>query len=218
MIPDQHARKLLRTFALNELDESDMDLLTLKLQTIAPMLLPIVKTAIVNHKTSCFCCKHEWKELLRSMSTGSPICASIHPSDRSAQLITKMIQEDEDITKDATIMKDLQEEIPVLFELIRSLHTYPRKLLSPLLQSLLDKSLAPFTTQPYPYTKLPSSATTVCDEQSLSFFPTLPSVRCRPVYSADKKCKQQICTKRRSKHPSLLPGVFTIFCEHGNQT
>ena len=51
-------------------------------------------------------------------------------SDISAQLITKMIQEDEDITKDATIMKDLQEEIPVLFELITSLHTYPRKLLS----------------------------------------------------------------------------------------
>lgn len=47
------------------------------------------------------------------------------------------------------------------------------------------------------------------------FFPCLPKIRTRGVYEADRKSKQLICTKRTSKHPSLLPGVFTIYCEHG---
>ena len=27
-----------------------------------------------------------------------------------------------------------------------------------------------------------------------------------------------MCTKHSSKHPSLLPGVFTVFCQHGTKS
>lgn len=63
-------------------------------------------------------------------------------------LITSMIKDNVDITKDAEKMKLLQE-VPVLFELIRSLCYYPHSLLSPVLETMLEKSYAPFTAVEY---------------------------------------------------------------------
>ena len=132
---------------------------------------------------------------------------------RASTLISSMIK-DADITKDVEKMKVLQQEIPVIFELVRSLCYYPHTLLSPLLQVLLDKSIAPFTDCNQ-FQNARDDKDTIFDGNDLSFFPCLPRIRSRGIYDADKKCRQQICTKRTSKHPSLLPGIFTVFCEHG---
>ena len=49
------------------------------------------------------------------------------------------------------------------------------------------------------------------------FSPSLPRIRNRRHYVADvgKKSKVQLCTKRYTGHPSLTPGIFTLFCPHG---
>lgn len=49
----------------------------------------------------------------------------------------------------------------------------------------------------------------------LAYYPTIPKVQ---LSKADQKASGHghECTKHSSKHPSLLPGVFTIFCQHGN--
>ncbi|XP_041922771.1 uncharacterized protein LOC121686464 [Alosa sapidissima] len=52
-------------------------------------------------------------------------------------------------------------------------------------------------------------------EASLSFFPSLPVIRQRGHYLADSKQSKPACHKNASGHPSLLPGVFLIHCEHG---
>ena len=44
-------------------------------------------------------------------------------------------------------MLTLQEEIPVLFQLIRSLGYYPLNILAPLIEGLWEKSNAPFISQ-----------------------------------------------------------------------
>ena len=49
----------------------------------------------------------------------------------------------------------------------------------------------------------------------LSFFPKLPPVRGRKDYVADGNKDTKTCNKYSHGHPSLLPGVFTMFCQHG---
>ena len=53
------------------------------------------------------------------------------------------------------------------------------------------------------------------DEDTLSFFPSLPKLRRRRCYAADVDVKDTFCTKVYRGHPSLMPGLFTLLCPHG---
>ncbi|CAG2219533.1 unnamed protein product [Mytilus edulis] len=56
------------------------------------------------------------------------------------------------------------------------------------------------------------------EEDGLSYFPSLQKVRRRGQFISDKKrprMKDDVCSKLSKGHPSLLPGVFTLFCPHG---
>ena len=62
----------------------------------------------------------------------------------------------------------------------------------------------------------------LCDakdkESEMGFFPSLPVKRSRGKFVMDRKpIKKEDgeCKKKAAGHPSLLPGIFTIFCEHG---
>ena len=81
---------------------------------------------------------------MKSLASTSPVCALLHPSDSDASLVCSM--REKDITKDAVLMQRLQQEIPIIFGLVRSLAYYPLKILSPLLKELWTKANAPFCT------------------------------------------------------------------------
>ena len=53
-----------------------------------------------------------------------------------------------------------------------------------------------------------------CDDDSFGYFPQLPRLRNRKNYVADRS-HSSVCNKKSSRHPSLLPGIFTLYCEHG---
>lgn len=118
-----------------------------------------------------------------------------------------------DITSDPINLKVLQEEIPVVFELIRALGYFSKEILCPVLNELLKVANASFSSYGNDggHTQDPIQSST----SQLACFPVLPRIRSRGDYQSDKKASGPICTKRRSKHPSLLPGIFTIFCQHG---
>lgn len=108
------------------------------------------------------------------------------------------------------MLKLVQETIPVFLDLLSPPGHFLRRVMAPVLLELKKKALAPFTTQ------LQSTDTTMAQEDELlSFFPSLPRMRHRRYYEADVERKQQLCTKKYSKHPSLTPGIFTLFCPHG---
>ena len=52
---------------------------------------------------------------------------------------------------------------------------------------------------------------------NFSYFPSLPQLHGNAVYQIDK-CRtttgSDVCNKRISKHPTLTPGIFTIYCPH----
>lgn len=166
-------------------------------------------------KSYIYKCPREWATLMKSLASTSPTCTLLHPSNSVASLVCSM--REIDVTKDVVLMQRLQQEIPVIFRLVRSLAYYPLKTLSPLSKDLWTKANAPFCT--VDCLDKPEDATVVnCESgvsSDLSYFPGLPKVRSQGVYIGDKKLSDIICTKRSSRHPALLPGIFTLFCEHG---
>lgn len=151
-----------------------------------------------------------WCGLIAALATPSPVCALVHPSDKIFHLLERM--KSENITVDPVAMQTLQQEIPVLFELLRLLKYVPTKVLSPLIAALIEKSAAPFSSDSN------HSVTSVCAAkmEPLSFFPQLPSIRSRGTYTADRtNTTKKICAKHHHGHPTLLPGIFTLFCQHG---
>lgn len=112
------------------------------------------------------------------------------------------------------LMSQLQKTFPVLFDLLLSVENYPHNLMLSVLQEIVKKSTKPFNNEDE--SEIPVERDEdVCMYKSLSYFPNLPRVRVRRSYEADKNTKERICTKKSSGHPSLLPGIFTIFCQHG---
>lgn len=111
-------------------------------------------------------------------------------------------------------MSQLQRTIPVLFDLLLSVESYPHQIMSLILQEMIRKSTMPFEKKTWSEQPVVANKDE-CLYKSLSFFPNLPRLRTRRTYEADKGTKEKICTKRGPGHPSLLPGMFTIFCQHG---
>lgn len=110
-------------------------------------------------------------------------------------------------------MKKLQETLPVLFELVLLLGHYPL-CVTPILKEMLGKATSPFSDQHEGLVDT-LSACTQDELKTLCFFPTLPAIRRRRSYESDSAKKTTICTKKHAGHPSLTPGVFTLFCHHG---
>ena len=83
--------------------------------------------------------------------------------------------------------------------------------MAPILDELRSKALAPFQE----IVMADSGTRMITDEDSLSYFPSLPQIRNRRHYEADVDTKVQLCTKKYDSHPSLSPGIFTLFSPHG---
>ena len=111
-------------------------------------------------------------------------------------------------------MKELQQTIPVLFELLSPPTYFPRKLMCPILNEIMKKATAPFESGLQSKSKV-FQLSEEDELKSLCFFPSLPCVRPRRCYEADTDSKAVICTKKSTAHPSLTPGIFTLFCHHG---
>lgn len=223
-LPNAKARKLLSQYASSGLSSQDITEMIELLKEHAPSAAMVVSSITSDQETNfasktrsnIYSCPNEWASLMKSLASTSPVCALLHPSDSVAKLVSSM--KEGDITKDAILMQKLQQEIPVIFGLIRSLAYYPQKILTPLLEELWIKANAPFNLEycmDKPEILDASVENGECHISDLSYFPGLPKIRSRGIYVADKKSNDTICTKRSSRHPALLPGIFTLFCEHG---
>ena len=145
-----------------------------------------------------------WQKFLLCLSCNSPVCGYIHLSPELKEILVPLSN---DITRSPTNLQVLQENFPVLFHLIKS-EGKVNKCLSPIIDVLLEKCENPFKHEPF---QLPPNDVS----NQLSYFPNYPKIRCRGYYNADNKRKGHVCTKKGFGHPSLLPGIFTIYCQHG---
>lgn len=107
----------------------------------------------------------------------------------------------------------LQATSPILFDLLLSVKDFPRIAMISVFEELIVKSCAPFKQEISPVGTIDLLEEN--ELQSLAYFPVLQRVRERRTYEADRFTKVNICTKKSTGHPTLLPGVFTLFCQHG---
>ncbi len=112
----------------------------------------------------------------------------------------------------------LQEYAPLLASFLSACRKGPGGVIPDNVLSVIDHILltvhAPFT-RPAP---LAQSYPPPNPSSPLSFFPHLPQLHGYGVYEADKARPTKdddMCQKRSYGHPTLSPGIFTIYCPHG---
>ncbi|KAK3604724.1 hypothetical protein CHS0354_018964 [Potamilus streckersoni] len=106
-------------------------------------------------------------------------------------------------------MKVLQEQCPVLFDMLQTIDDFP-SFLKTTLKEVICKVKTTFEDHKG-YDTGPSVGPASRD----AFHPALPEVCRRGKYQLDgKKGEVPFCSKKHGKHPTLLPGIFTVFCQH----
>ena len=146
------------------------------------------------------------------MTTNSPGCGLLHPDSEVLHVVDAVL-EGASVTNSPEQLKILFDKIPVLFNLIKELegNELPEEVKN-LLKPIKAKALAPFANA------VNMNTQSFDEEQGdmLSCFPNMPRYRNRPVFAADLQRSERTCKKRAGRQPSLLPGIFTLFCTHSD--
>lgn len=217
-------RKLLKKYAKGESTEKHYAELLCLLDKCDPPFSHHLKDLVeAVTEDSKFVAPPTWAPLMKALSTPSPVCALIPFSENIHELINRIIQE-LPIKNDPYCLQQLSENVPLLFHLVMSTkgdNVCPQ--LRVVLSDLLTLSAMPFhmsakSSGQTSFT-ISSNSSTDTAENPIAFFPGLPVQRARGLYLVDKQAQkessQRKCKKLGKGHRTLLPGIFTIFCQHG---
>lgn len=154
-----------------------------------------------------------YQKLLFCLSSQSSVCSLIKPVPEVQSILETVFEvQNKD---DPVLATALHEKIPIIFEIFE--HHIISDNLKNLLLELWQISISLFVNA----TKDNCTEETALKEDKLSFFPALKKYRNRGTFQIDGNRKQKkrtegdSCQKRYPGHPSLLPGIFTMFCPHG---
>lgn len=156
--------------------------------------------------------KDIWRDLLKSLSSSYPACGFFPPSEDFFDFLHGALSCKENLLNKDVQLSEIQMKLPVIFKLLKGLKSkFPFEIFQNCLDFFQQKTFDPFLKETCP-------SETPDEEDGLAFFPQLPKQRKRGFFVADKKgskSKEDFCSKFSKGHPSLLPGVFTMFCPHG---
>jgi hypothetical protein len=210
---DSSIRSLIRLFASKGITTAEYGNLLIQLSIIHQDIVSLLKTIEVSSNAVVSCPK-AWSSFFLALASNTPVCGLVHPSDKAINLIESICTVG-DFQKDISMMHTLQEEIPLLFKLFSDIEVVPPPLFS-ILRTMLKIAYQPFLNITAPDSNLENHYNTDDNKDiSLSYFPSLPIIRQRGNYKNDLNRKQSICNKKGAGHPTLLPGIFTLFCSHG---
>ena len=150
----------------------------------------------------------EWRPFLSALSANSPICGLLHPKVLLTEILRRAVKRRCFMPTDLQI---LQLNFPLFFELVSFAGYLPSSFFN-VIDRMLELSELPFKGDANGHQR---SLSETSDDVTF-FFPALPKVSPRGTYAADRKERDEGCRKQSPGHPSLLPGIFEIFCQHGN--
>ncbi|XP_065064713.1 uncharacterized protein LOC135690945 [Rhopilema esculentum] len=175
------------------------------------------ESAVKGHRSQPYCCPKAWAPFVEALAVATPVAGIIHQDSELQNGLGNFVSEGGIV--DRKVLDIMKRKFPVLYDLVTSLQDFkcPEPLLS-VLQLMVEKSRNPFLRQP----KNQAESLRVSREKneassSIAHWPDLPQKRHRGRYQIDQNRvskKQNVCTKTSRGHPSLLPGVFTLFCNH----
>lgn len=199
------------TFTDNQFRE-----LTRHLTTHCPSVLPFIKW-LKDYFDTYSDCPKAIRALVRAVGASSPVCGLLRPREDIHELFKELVHGNS-IFSSPDKVRLLQEECPVVFSALRELTPpiLPRSW-CPMFEEMLKRSMLPFLASSSLPTDDNIETQALNDNDGLCFFPTLPKRRLRKFYAADAaRRKEDICVKRNPGHTFFLPGLFTLFCIHGN--
>lgn len=201
----KYAKTATDNSVLVSFSDSDMDELEQLLSLYSPTILSLILSW-----NKLIPCPSAYAPLVKALSTASPVCALLLPTNENLSMADRLAS-GYNIRSDPELWGKLQRSIPIIFKLIVDLQvTALPDVLKPVLLEIVNKSKRPFeVVDPELYE--------VCSEsvESPCYYPNLPMQRLRGVYRSDSCQKESTCSKVYRGHPSLLPGIFTAFCSHG---
>lgn len=216
MINNAKARKLLIRYARGEKEKLSEEEYVEMIQLLS-IHCPALKELICEEELDSNSMAHQsaFKELYQCLASPSPVCATMAHTGVMGDILKDLVN-DVNLRTDPVKWQLLQESSPVIFRLFANdTGLMPlSKTLKQLFQVMYDNAKAPFEVSQV--TEEDVLATDEVVDDQLACFPSLPQLRDRGVFEADLLQKKQTkCNKEFRGHPSLLPGIFTVFCEHG---
>ena len=165
----------------------------------------------------------EYHQFFSELARCSPACGIFQTRENESvfEILQQVAEANKNIfdSKNHAGLVSLQDQVPIM---VMFLHAATKggaeslpDVASELLTHILDVCRAPYIV-PLP----PPSFYLSPAENDLSFSPQLPLLTGKGKYAADKllsrnKQTSDSCRKDSYGHPSLSPGIFTIFCPHG---
>ena len=168
-------------------------------------------------KHQAFTCPPNWAPFIESLAVSTPVCGLIHQDEELLATLEQFIASKGRVTSEWLVV--FRGKFPIFHNLIVSFPDFkcPEALL-PVMDMMITRSKEPFRTNEDHSDSLRLAEDHEAPEEMYSHWPGLRQVRRRGLYTVDDKKdskKQQSCHKMSSGHPTLLPGVFTMFCQHG---
>lgn len=210
-LPGQEYRKLLRD--LRKDPEPNMPTLADFLESVCPV-----------KKRKEYVLPKPHAQFIFELSRNGPVCGlvQIAGDKRAMDLLIAIYRDTEgnyDIT-DSTNSKDLtylQETAPVLTQWMTLVHAQGQwdQNCRELLRLIVRNIAVSVSNLPDTHNDLEPEA-----PNKLCCYPNLPKLRASLRYAADvgrskNDPKETNCRKESYGHPTLSPGIFTIFCPHG---
>ena len=183
---------------------------------------------LINHlttQTGKRTCPEPYREFLSEISRNSPDCGLLQLGDNREVIrsLQKLVQNSINIldTSSHRELSALQAHAPLIADFVCKC---PKSPLGKLPQDVCDivahiiEKVQQTYAHPLPQSRCYPSVTSDCDKWS--FFPSLPIVRGRGTYAADhsnapQSITEDACRKASYGHPTLTPGIFTVYCPHG---
>eukprot|EP00794_Sanderia_malayensis_P006452 gene6452-7184_t len=155
------------------------------------------------------------KNFLQCIASVSPVCSYFPESNVFSDLLQD-IKSGLDITKFPDKLHRLQCSAPIIFGVISHFPERTPPVSALQLFAMLEEKVEK-TFQRQPHFLEPANE----EEQGteFSFLPKWPRKTQRGIYFQDlqgsKKHDSVTCNKDYRGHPTLMPGIFTLYCKHG---
>lgn len=152
--------------------------------------------------------------LLKCSSSDSAVI-SYFPHDEEFMHIMDDLCDGQSLKNNPEIMRKLELLSPIVYKFVQALpNGYLERPCVELFLKMKDIVLSSFK-EPHDLSQNVST-----ESSPLSYFPCWPPCNNRGIYVADRNQVIAVkdatqCTKVHRGHPKLMPGLFTVYCEHG---
>ena len=167
-------------------------------------------------------CPNEYRVFLSEIARNSPACGLLQPAriyfEEVIAILKKIAESKLDIcdSRNSHQLHILQTNAPVIADFLCVCPMISDKLpdeICGIILHIISKQENAYSIPSNPVTSYAAASPT-----QTSFFPAWPKVRGAAKYAADSNSTPHdldSCRKTSYGHPSLTPGIFTVYCPHG---